>query len=194
MNDPIARGQRPRARCLPPNGILHTSFEHPRTAFPPRRLVCPKGEHSAGTKGHEGTMRPQAHVSTTCADSNQMITSLLADQRQTFSTARNYIRNDRPVASAPPDVSSDTTSVIPPSGYQPHRETRTRRRRMTAESRLFFSQAADGSCRTHTHNATCLAARGRDSRPAVYASGDLPQKTPRLSDAGRLHRIAAHRA
>lgn len=56
---------------------------------------------------------PPAHVSTTCADSNQMITSLPADQRQTFSTARNYIRNDRPVASAPPDVSSDTTSAIP---------------------------------------------------------------------------------
>lgn len=46
----------------------------------------------------------------------------------------------------------------------------------------------------YTHDATCLAARGRDSRPAVYASGDLPQKTPRLSGAGRLHRIAAHRA
>ena len=46
----------------------------------------------------------------------------------------------------------------------------------------------------YTHDATCLAARGRDSRPAVYASGDLPQKTHRLSAAGRLHRIAAHRA
>ena len=35
---------------------------------------------------------PPAHVSTTCADSNQMITSLPADQRQTFSTARKCIR------------------------------------------------------------------------------------------------------
>lgn len=94
------------------------------TGMPEGRTQC--GDERAG--GHNA---PPAHVSTTCANSNQMITSLPADQRQTFSTARNYIRNDRPAASAPPGRIVRHNLGHPPSGYQPHRETRTRRRRMT---------------------------------------------------------------
>ena len=146
----------------------------------------PEGRTQCGDERTRGHNAPSAPVSTTCADSYQMITSLPADQRQTFSTARDYIKSAPSAASAPPGRVVRHNLGHPPSGYRPQKETRTRRRRMTAEFRLF------PTCRTR--DATCLAARGRDSRSAVYASGDLPQKTPRLSDAGRLHQIAAHRA
>ena len=101
--------------------------------FPPRRLVCPKGEPSAGTKGHEGTCAPGSRLHDLRRLQSDDYQSSGGSATNVFNCAKVHQNIDQ-VATPPPRRHASQPSNPPsflPSGYQPHRETRTRQRRMT---------------------------------------------------------------
>ena len=101
--------------------------------FPPRRLVCPKGEPSAGTKGHEGTCAPGSRLHDLRRLQSDDYQSSGGSATNVFNCAKVHQNIDQ-VATPPPRRHASQPSNPPsflPSGYQSHTMTRTRHPQMT---------------------------------------------------------------
>lgn len=118
---------------------------HPRTAFPPRRLVCPKGEPSAGTKGHEGTCAPGSRLHDLRRLQSDDYQSSGGSATNVFNCAKVHQNIDQ-VATPPPRRHAGQPSNPPsflPSGYQSHSMTRTRHPQMTVRFENCSDPVAD---------------------------------------------------
>lgn len=152
---------------------------HPRTAFPPRRLVCPKGEPSSGTKGHEGTCAPGSRLHDLRRLQSDDYQSSGGSATNVFNCAKVH-RNIDQVATPPPRRHAGQPSNPPsflPSGYQSHTMIRTRHPQMTVR----FENCSDP-----------VADQGGSAQIRVGRNPDLcyPWGNPLLH---RFYHFAAHR-